>query len=70
MLLEESSLVPQGSIESSLNQVRNGSSFAPGGQEVIVLPVNLAYILVEPLVEHLAVAVGESIDSAITPTKQ
>jgi len=38
---------------------------AQGGQEVIVLPVNPASMLVEPFVEHLAVAVRRSIDSAM-----
>jgi hypothetical protein len=42
---------------------------APGGQEVIVLPLNPAGMPVEAFVEHLAVAVGESIDSAIAPTR-
>ena len=35
-----------------------------------VLPLNPAGMPVEPFVEHLAVAVGESIDSAIATTKQ
>lgn len=37
---------------------------ARAGQEIIVLPVNPASMLVEPFVEHLAVAVRRSIDSA------
>jgi phthiocerol/phenolphthiocerol synthesis type-I polyketide synthase E len=41
---------------------------AQGGQEVIVLPVNPATMLVEPFVEHLAVAVRKSIDSAMART--
>jgi thioesterase domain-containing protein len=35
------------------------------GQEVIVLPVNPAVMLVEPFVEHLAVALSKSIDAAM-----
>jgi len=35
------------------------------GQEVIVLPVNPAVMLVEPFVEHLAVALRKSIDAAM-----
>ncbi len=42
---------------------------AQGGQEVIVLPVNPATMLVEPFVEQLAVAVRKSIDSAMSYTK-
>jgi thioesterase domain-containing protein/acyl carrier protein len=38
---------------------------AHGRQEVIVLPVNPASMLVEPFVEHLAVALRRSIDSAM-----
>jgi len=38
---------------------------AQGGQEVIILPVNPASMLVEPFVEHLAIAVRRSIDSAM-----
>lgn len=38
---------------------------AQGGQEVIVLPVNPASMLVEPFVEHLAAAVRQSMDAAI-----
>jgi thioesterase domain-containing protein len=38
---------------------------ARGGQDVIVLPVNPASMLVEPFVEHLASALRRSIDSAI-----
>jgi phthiocerol/phenolphthiocerol synthesis type-I polyketide synthase E len=38
---------------------------AKGGQEVIVLPVNPASMLVEPFVEHLAVALRQSIDAAM-----
>jgi len=38
---------------------------AQGGQEVIVLPVNPATMLVEPFVEHLAVALRRSIDTAM-----
>ena len=38
---------------------------AQGGQEVIVLPVNPAVMLVEPFVEHLAAALRRSIDAAI-----
>jgi hypothetical protein len=36
-----------------------------GGQEVIVLPVNPASMLVEPFVEHLAGALRQSIDAAM-----
>lgn len=42
---------------------------APGGQNGIVLPLNPASMLVEPLVAHLAVAVAKSIDCAIPPTE-
>jgi thioesterase domain-containing protein/acyl carrier protein len=38
---------------------------ARGGQDVIVLPVNPAMMLVEPFVEHLAAAMRRSIDAAI-----
>jgi phthiocerol/phenolphthiocerol synthesis type-I polyketide synthase E len=38
---------------------------AQGGQEVIVLPVNPASMLVEPFVEHLATALQRSIDAAM-----
>jgi phthiocerol/phenolphthiocerol synthesis type-I polyketide synthase E len=38
---------------------------AQGGQEVIVLPVNPAVMVVEPFVEHLAVALRRSIDAAM-----
>ena len=38
---------------------------AQGGQEVVILPVNPAMMLVEPFVEHLAAALRRSIDSAI-----
>jgi thioesterase domain-containing protein/acyl carrier protein len=38
---------------------------AQGGQEVIVLPVNPASMLVEPFVEHLAAALRRSIDAAV-----
>jgi thioesterase domain-containing protein/acyl carrier protein len=38
---------------------------AKGGQEVIVLPVNPATMLVEPFIEHLAVALRQSIDAAM-----
>jgi phthiocerol/phenolphthiocerol synthesis type-I polyketide synthase E len=38
---------------------------AQGGQDVIVLPVNPASMLVEPFVEHLAGAVRRAIDSAM-----
>jgi phthiocerol/phenolphthiocerol synthesis type-I polyketide synthase E len=38
---------------------------AQGGQEVIVLPVNPASMLIEPFVEHLAVALRRSIDAAM-----
>ena len=38
---------------------------AQGGQDVIVLPVNPAMMLVEPFVEHLAAAMRRSIDAAI-----
>lgn len=38
---------------------------AQGGQEVIVLPVNPAMMLVEPFVEHLAAALRRSMDAAI-----
>jgi thioesterase domain-containing protein/acyl carrier protein len=39
---------------------------AQGGQDVIVLPVNPAVMLVEPFVEHLAVALRRSIDAAMS----
>jgi thioesterase domain-containing protein len=39
---------------------------AQGGQDVIVVPVNPAMMLVEPFVEHLAAALRRSIDAAIT----
>ena len=39
---------------------------AQGGQESIVLPVNPAMMLVEPFVEHLAIALRRSIDTAIS----
>jgi thioesterase domain-containing protein/acyl carrier protein len=38
---------------------------AQGGQEVIVLPVNPASMLVEPFVEHLASALRQSMDAAM-----
>ena len=38
---------------------------AQGGQEVVVLPVNPASMLVEPFVEHLAGALRQSIDTAM-----
>jgi phthiocerol/phenolphthiocerol synthesis type-I polyketide synthase E len=38
---------------------------AQGGQEVIVLPVNPASMLVEPFVEHLAGAVRQAINAAM-----
>jgi phthiocerol/phenolphthiocerol synthesis type-I polyketide synthase E len=38
---------------------------AQGGQEVVVLPVNPASMLVEPFVEHLAVALRRSMDAAM-----
>jgi thioesterase domain-containing protein len=38
---------------------------AKEGQEVIVLPVNPASMLVEPFVEHLAAALRRSIDAAM-----
>ena len=38
---------------------------AKGGQEIIVLPVYPAGMLLEPFVEHLAVALRKSIDAAI-----
>jgi len=38
---------------------------AKGGQEIIVLPVYPAGMLLEPFVEHLAGALGKSIDAAI-----
>ena len=38
---------------------------AQGGQEVIVLPVNPASMLVEPFVEHLSVELKRSIDAAM-----
>ncbi len=38
---------------------------AQGGQEVIVLPVNPASMLVEPFVEHLALALRQSMDAAM-----
>jgi hypothetical protein len=37
---------------------------AQGGQEVVVLPVYPAMMLVEPFVEHLAAALKKSIDQA------
>jgi len=37
---------------------------AKGGQEVIVLPVYPAGMLVEPFVQHLAAALRKSIDTA------
>jgi thioesterase domain-containing protein len=37
---------------------------AQGGQEVVVLPVNPATMLVEPFIEHLALALRRSIDAA------
>ncbi len=40
-------------------------SLAQGGQEVIVLPVNPASMLVEPFVEHLAAALRRSMDAAM-----
>jgi phthiocerol/phenolphthiocerol synthesis type-I polyketide synthase E len=39
---------------------------AQGGQDVIVLPVNPAMMLVEPFVEHLAAVLRRSIDAAIS----
>lgn len=39
---------------------------AQGGQQSIVLPVNPAMMLVEPFVEHLAVALRRSIDAAMS----
>ena len=39
-------------------------ALAAGGQEIVELPVYPAGMLVEPFVEHLAVALGNSIDSA------
>ena len=39
---------------------------AEGGQEVIVLPVNPAMMLVEPFVKHLAGAMQRSIDAAMS----
>jgi phthiocerol/phenolphthiocerol synthesis type-I polyketide synthase E len=38
---------------------------AQGGQEVIILPVNPATMLVEPFIEHLAVALRRSIDAGM-----
>jgi len=38
---------------------------AQGGQNAVVLPVNPASMLVEPFVEHLAVALRQSIDGAM-----
>ncbi len=38
---------------------------AQGGQEVVVLPVNPASMLVEPFVEHLAGALRQAIDTAM-----
>ena len=38
---------------------------ALGGQEVVVLPVNPPAMLLDPFVEHLAVALRQSIDAAI-----
>jgi hypothetical protein len=38
---------------------------AQGGQEVIVLPVYPAGMLLEPFVEHLAVALRKCIDAAV-----
>jgi phthiocerol/phenolphthiocerol synthesis type-I polyketide synthase E len=40
-------------------------SLAQGGQEIIVLPVNPASMLVEPFVEHLAAALRRSMDAAM-----
>jgi thioesterase domain-containing protein/acyl carrier protein len=40
-------------------------SLAQGGQEVIVLPVNPASMLVEPFVEHLSAALRRSMDAAM-----
>ena len=39
---------------------------AQGGQEVIVLPVNPASMLVEPFVEHLGGALRRSMDAAMS----
>jgi phthiocerol/phenolphthiocerol synthesis type-I polyketide synthase E len=39
---------------------------AHGGQQVIVLPVNPASMLVEPFVEHLAGALRQAMDAAMT----
>jgi phthiocerol/phenolphthiocerol synthesis type-I polyketide synthase E len=41
------------------------NGLAQGGQEVTVLPVNPASMLVEPFVEHLAGALRQSMDAAI-----
>lgn len=41
---------------------------AKGGQEVVVLPVYPASMLVEPFVKHLAEALTKSIDRALHPT--
>ena len=41
------------------------NDLAQGGQDVTVLPVNPASMLVEPFVEHLAGALRKSMDSAI-----
>jgi hypothetical protein len=38
---------------------------AQGGQEVVVLPVYPAGMLVEPFVKHLAIALKKSMDAAI-----
>jgi phthiocerol/phenolphthiocerol synthesis type-I polyketide synthase E len=42
---------------------------ARGGEKVIVLPVNPASMLVEPFVEHLAIAVRQAMDEAIARYK-
>ncbi len=41
------------------------NGLAQGGQNVVVLPVNPASMLVEPFVEHLAAALRQSMDAAI-----
>jgi thioesterase domain-containing protein/acyl carrier protein len=40
--------------------------FARGGQEVTVLPVNPAAMLIEPFVQHSAIALRKSMDTAIS----
>jgi len=42
-------------------------SLARGGQEIVILPVYPAGMLVEPFVKHLALALRDSIDAAAAP---